>query len=325
MTKKGNLYTNKLRPILNVLDVKLCPQRKKYINICCHWHFRLLLRTNSLRDIQMICVALVASLSNQFLSTRKFVISLQYNYQYFVFLSGSRGLDANLTRAAIRAAEWLRNYQNKHGTYGEGHVNGFAFSSLRLVGHSVEHGAEVLNAEIIKQDGLASIPGGPLAVYILGALATCHDPWKFYGLDLVTSLYQKLDKFPQVGFNHPFQYSLAIIALCTAGKDVGQRKHLNYIIENIPHQTAAAHASGDTLSMHIFALTCVKQFVKNAWQLRFKMREIQGGINAAIKILYKRQLRDATFGENEVTAALSYQASKVDLIFTTLSDYYRNL
>lgn len=102
-------------------------------------------------------------------------------------------------------------------------------------------------------------------------------------------------------------------------------KHLNYIIENIPHQTAAAHASGDTLSMHIFALTCVKQFVKNAWQLRFKMREIQGGINAAIKILYKRQLRDATFGENEVTAALSYQASKVDLIFTTLSDYYRNL
>lgn len=194
-------------------------------------------------------------------------------------------------------------------------MNGFAFHSLRLVGHSVEHGAEVLNAEIIKQGGLGSIPGGPLAVYILGALATCQDPWKFYGKDLVTSLYQKLDKFPQVGFNHPFQYSLAIIALCTAGKDVGQKKYLNYIIHNIPNQTAASYASGDTLSMHIFALTCVKQFVKKPGQFRLKLRRIQGGINAAIKILYKRQLLDGTFGENEVTAALSYQASKVDLIY----------
>ncbi|XP_020616706.1 gastric intrinsic factor-like [Orbicella faveolata] len=127
-------------------------------------------------------------------------------------------------------------------------------------------------------------------------------------MDLVTSLYQKLDKFPQVGFDHPFQYSLAIIALCTAGKDVGQKKYLNYIIHNIPNQTAASHASGDTLSMHIFALTCVKQFVKKPGQFRLKMRRIQGGINAAIKILYKRQLLDGTFGENEVTAALSYQA-----------------
>ena len=200
-------------------------------------------------------------------------------------------------------------------------MNGFAFHSLRLVGHSVEHGAEVLNAEIIKQGGLDSIPGGPLAVYILGALATCQDPRKFYGMDLVTSLYQKLDKFPQVGFNHPFQYSLAIIALCTAGKDVGQRKYLNYILHNIPQQGAAVHASGDTLSMHIFALTCVKQFVKKAGEFRLKM---ESGINDAIEILYKRQLLDGTFGENEVTAALSYQASNVDL-FTTLSDRYRNL
>lgn len=67
--------------------------------------------------------------------------------------------------------------------------------------------------------------------------------------------------------------------------------------------------------MHIFALTCVKQFVKKPGQFRLKMRRIQGGINAAIKILYKRQLLDGTFGENEVTAALSYQASKVDLIY----------
>lgn len=62
--------------------------------------------------------------------------------------------------------------------------------------------------------------------------------------------------------------------------------------------------------MHIFALTCVKQFVKKGGQFRLKKRRIQAGIDAASKVLYKRQLLDPTFGENEVTAALSYQASK---------------
>lgn len=84
---------------------------------------------------------------------------------------------------------------------------------------------------------------------------------------------------------------------------------MNYIIHNIPNQTPAAHASGDTLSMHIFALTCVKKFVKGAKQFSLK-RRIQGGIDAASKILYKRQLLDGTFGANEVTAALSYQVNK---------------
>ncbi|KAL9983028.1 hypothetical protein ACROYT_G005152 [Oculina patagonica] len=101
---------------------------------------------------------------------------------------GSRSLDANLTRAAIRAAEWLRNNKNKDGTFGEGYVNGFVFYALRLVGHNVEHGAAILHGEIIKEGGLNAIPGRSLAVYILGALATCRDPWQFYGLNLVTSL-----------------------------------------------------------------------------------------------------------------------------------------
>lgn len=246
---------------------------------------------------------------------------------YCVPFLGSRGLDANLTRAAFRAAEWLRNNQDKQGTYGEGHVNGFAFHALRLVGHSVEQGGGILNAEIIKKGGVGSIPGGPLAVYILGALASCQDPEKFYGLDLVTSLQNKLDNYPHVGFNHPFQYSLAVIALCSAGKDVGKNKYVNYIVPNIANQTAAAHASGDTLSMHIFALTCAKEFAKKERKF-WLLRSIQDGINNASKVLHNRQQLDSTFGKNEVTAALSYQVStqgsnKVDPLYDFVP--YQNL
>ena len=146
-----------------------------------------------------------------------------------------------------------------------------------------------------------------MAVYILGALATCRDPEQFYGLDLIASLQSKVAIYPHVGFNHPFQYSLAIIALCIAGKDLGKEKYLNYIINNIPAQTAAAHASGDVLAMHIFALTCVKEFVKGEVKSKSLKLEIEGAIKTASEVLRNRQLNDSTFGQNVVTAALSYQ------------------
>ena len=177
-------------------------------------------------------------------------------------------------------------------------MNGFAFAALRLVGHSVYEGAEVLNAEINKKSGLESIDGGPLAVYILGVLASCRNPEKFYGLDLVTSLLSKLYSYPRVGFNHPFQYSLAIIALCTAGKDLGKKKYLNYILENNRKQTAAAYASGDTLAMHIFALKCVKKFVKGEGKSTSLKLKIQDAINNASEVLSNRKLQDPTFKEN---------------------------
>ena len=223
---------------------------------------------------------------------------------------GSRSLDANLTRAATRAAEWLRNNKDKDGKYGEGYVNAYVFYVLRLVGHNVEHGAAILHAEIIKEGGLSSIPGRSLAVYILGALAACRNPWQFYGLDLVTSLKKKLDKYPHVGFNHPFQFSIAMTALCTAGKDVGKWKYVNYIINNIPNQTGAAHASANTLTMHLFALTCVEEFITRHKQSKYNLLiRIRGGIVTASKILLTRQLLDSTFGKNQVTAAISYQVS----------------
>lgn len=231
-----------------------------------------------------------------------------------IFFAGPRSLQTSLTRSAVRAAEWLRNQQDENGTYGLGHVSAFAFHSLRLIGHSVETGAEHLNAEIIKGD-IGSLSGGRVALYILGALATCRDPQNFYDFNLVSSLKNKLSKYPQVGFDHPFQYSLAVMALCSSGKDLGRKKttYVKEILHSVPDQTD--YASGDTLAMQVMALTCIKKSIKKQGN-KALIKKINKGINTTSSELAKRQLNDTTFGENEVTAALASQVRKKDSFIT---------
>ena len=190
-----------------------------------------------------------------------------------------------------------------------GHVSAFAFHSLRLIGHSVETGAEHLNAEIIKAD-IGSLSGGRVALYILGALATCRDPQRFFDFDLIASLKTKLSKYPKLWFDHPFQYSLTVMALCSSGKAQGRNKetYVNKIIKSIQNQLADSDAtpSGDTLAMQVMALTCVKKSItrKDMGGLKKKIRY---AVDDASNELVKRQLNDSTFGENEVTAALVSQ------------------
>lgn len=228
----------------------------------------------------------------------------------FVFL-GSRSLQTSLTRSAVRAAEWLKNQQDEYGTYGEGHVSAFAFQSLRLIGHPVETGAEHLNAAIINAD-IGSLSGGRVALYILGALASCRDPSNFYSFNLVSSLKAKLSKYPQAGFNHRFQYSLAVIALCSSRHGLGRMKfgYVGKILESIQKQLSSVFASGDTLAMQIMALTCVKKSIIKGKGSEAILEKIEEGINIASTELVNRQLNDISFGENEVTAALASQVSE---------------
>lgn len=221
---------------------------------------------------------------------------------------GTRLLRTSITRAAVRATEWLRNEQDENGTYGLGHVSAFAFNSLRLTGHSVETGAEHLNAEIIKAD-IGSLTGGRVALYILGALATCKDPSNFYDFNLIKSLKDKLTKFPQLGFNHPFQYSLAVMALCSSNAPLERKTlgHVNEILKKVENESHTASYHADTLAMQIMALTCIKNSIKGQKKKALE-KKIQKAVNLGCRKLLKAQINDSTFGENEVTAALASQA-----------------
>ena len=185
-----------------------------------------------------------------------------------------------------------------------------ALHSLRLIGDTVEHGAQHLNAEIIKND-LGSIPGGRVGLYSLGVMATCRDPRNFYDFNLLRSLHTKLDKYPQSRFDHPLQYSLAVLALCSGGEKFGKKfAYLKKVIDSIPKELASVNdSSHDTLAMHVLALSCVKTSMKRKEAKTLK-KKIEHAIHLATSELLKRQMNDGTFGENEATAALASQVSR---------------
>ena len=127
----------------------------------------------------------------------------------------------------------------------------------------------------------------------------------------------KIEKYPQLGFEHPFQYSIAIMALCSSGTDLGKKKlvYLNNIMNSIPQQLARVDdTTSDTLSMQVMALSCAKKSIKNTKSRKTKAlkKKIKDAIDMASNELLKRQVNDSTFGNTEVSAALASQVSRVE-------------
>ncbi|KAM7436534.1 hypothetical protein ABFA07_013693 [Porites harrisoni] len=222
---------------------------------------------------------------------------------------GSRFFQTSLIRSAVKAAEWLQNQQDENGTYGEGHVTAAALHSSGLIGYPVERKADLLTAEIIKND-LGSIHGARLGSYILGAMATCQDPHNINQSSLILALKSKLDKYPHLNFDHPYQYSWAVMALCSSGNILGKKKsdYAKKVMNDINRQLDRNKSfSVDTLSMQVLALTCIKKTRKRR-DARGLQKKLRASINKASEELKNRQINDSTFGENEVSAALASQA-----------------
>lgn len=159
---------------------------------------------------------------------------------------------------------------------------------------------------------------GRIAYYVQGVLAICKDPKSFRGHDLVKRLQDGLKKYPVVGFNHPFQYSLAVLALCTSGH--GQHLYRNYTvaITKMVHDSIKNNPGhgGDTVSLAIMAMTCMydKQprprpcywwtcYRRRKHSLRYLLRK---SIRYAASWLKRQQKRDGSFG-NSITTALAVQ------------------
>ena len=173
---------------------------------------------------------------------------------FLVPSSGPRKLNGDLTRAAVKAAEWLKSQFNETIDFGGGHARAHALHSLRLLGHDVTHGARSL-ADELAREGLGRISGGRLALYVLGVMAACEDPLNFAGQDLVKELQGKLRKYPTVGFNHPFQYNLAVLTLCTAGASIKYNQVARLVSRTISHQVDDV----DTLSVGVVAARCINR------------------------------------------------------------------
>ena len=187
-----------------------------------------------------------------------------------------------------------------------------ALHSSGLIGYPVERKADLLTAEIIKND-LGSIHGARLGSYILGTMATCQDPHNINQSSLILALKSKLDKYPHLNFDHPYQYSWAVMALCSSGNILGKKKsdYAKKVMNDINRQLDRNKSfSVDTLSMQVLALTCIKKTRKRR-DAKGLQKKLRASINKASEELKNRQINDSTFGENEVSAALASQVSRV--------------
>ena len=199
---------------------------------------------------------------------------------------------------------------DENGTFGAGHVSAWAFHSLRLVGHSVNQisklGAEHLKGEIANQ-GLGSLTGGRLALYILGVQSSCKDPQDFDKQDLVKSLKTKLSKFPTTGFDHFFQYNLALVALCSSGSSVDEQ-YVTKLIEKMSTQSDSTHEI-DTFSLGTVALSCIYRGQKDNQNLGKAIRK------AAKRLRMIQKKNNGTFG-NEASTSLAVQVKRANSTHT---------
>lgn len=238
-----------------------------------------------------------------------------------VIFVGGRKLTGDLARAALQGSNFIRTKLADSNVITFDYIRGAAFNSLRLGGFTIDMLSPLGLSDFGKDldtQGVNNITTGRIAYYVLGVLAICKDPKSFRGHNLVNRLQQGLKQYPVVGFNHPFQYSLAVLALCISGN--GQQFYRDYTLaiskmirDNV--NSNPGH-SGDTVSMAIMALTCMydKQprpsrcffwscYRRRRNSLRYLLRKV---ITRAALWLKRQQKRDGSFG-NSITSALAVQ------------------
>ena len=199
------------------------------------------------------------------------------------------------------------------------YIRAAAFSSLRLGGFTIDMlsklGLKDLGKDIETQ-GLKNITTGRVAYYVQGVQAICKDPTSFRGHNLIQRLKEGLEEYPVVGFNHPFPYSLAVLALCNSGHGSDSYRNYTVMIRNMIQNNIHNNPThgGDTAALAIVALTCMynkqprpKPCYWWCYSRRKSLRDLlRKTIRHAASWLTRTQKRDGRFG-NSITTALAVQ------------------
>ncbi|KAK3737544.1 hypothetical protein QZH41_010653, partial [Actinostola sp. cb2023] len=239
--------------------------------------------------------------------------------------TGGRKLNGDLARAAVKGNEFIRSKlaDKKVATFG--YIRAAAFNSLRLGGFTIDMlsklGLQDLGEDIDKQ-GLNNITTGRIAYYVQGVQAICKHPAAFHGHDLIKRLKDGIKEYPVVGFNHPFPYSLAVLALCTSGHGSESFSTYTHMIRNMTYHNIKNNPvhSGDTVALATMALTCMyskqpkpKPCYFGHWFCYYRNRKrslrevLRRTIWETARWLKRQQKRDGSFG-NSITTALVVQA-----------------
>lgn len=186
--------------------------------------------------------------------------------------------------------------------------------------------------EYIDKEGLKNITTGRVAYIVLGVKAICQDPRAFHGYNLIKRVEDGIKEYPIVGFNHPFQYALAVLSLCTSGhSQASYETYTKMLAKMILKNRKSVHA-GDTIAMATMALSCMykKQRPRHLdcryryWHRRAADRKLCRVMSKlrwilwfATRWLRRQQKRDGSFG-NSITSALTVQVHYCTLLLACL-------
>eukprot|EP00794_Sanderia_malayensis_P017497 gene17496-19247_t len=220
-----------------------------------------------------------------------------------------RDVFARITRTVNRGTKWVLDEQEADGKWLNLHQTGNTIATLKLLGHDLEESKsckktfataakffEKSKGEVLRTHG------GQLAYVIMGLKALCQDPRWFHGADLTTRLLEDLRNYPKGKFNHPFQYSLAIVALAVNNVSVPSEYPMK-LVEKIELilRTNQQH-SKDTCAMMDIALASVyKQFEKQP-MIANKIKRIMLKLTRALAMKVSHE-RDNLFTKSLVMQA----------------------
>ena len=235
------------------------------------------------------------------------------------FLAFSRdGLHADLTKAVVRSSDWLRKIYKENATELRPYRAGSLFATFRIAGHAPEillaefkdrHGLsieETLKDELDSVKNLSSIAAPHLGLMIQGVISICKDPENFHGHNLIQPLLDGFSGYKTyASFNNYFGYSLAVIALCNAGKNVPDSVIRELV--NGANRKVSWH-SVDIDALILTALSCVST------SDRPLQREVNRASWKLVGGLIRAQDRSTGAFGNQYSTALAVEANLPDNI-----------
>ena len=155
-----------------------------------------------------------------------------------------------------------------------------------------------------KTDGnLNDISAGRLGLIIQTVIAFCQNPEDFYGHNLLPPLYAGFSLFKKnTRFNNYFKYSLAVIALCNAGRPVPEDVVQELL--NGAYRKVSYHSS-DIDSLILQALSCIKN------------SSLQSGVDDASGKIVEQLISKQT----KTTGAFGNQYSTAHVLMVILLQY----
>ncbi|GIY47663.1 hypothetical protein CDAR_605583 [Caerostris darwini] len=208
-----------------------------------------------------------------------------------------------ITEARQKAISWLK--KKRSSSWGWRDYTSRAVVALYLASDANFNGTILEEELMAKQVELktavvllrSSLTNSELSMFINSLLVTCHNPRKFYGINLVTRL--KVQVKESKSFTHPLSY----LALCNAQESWPQKAISD--LNNILNSTSNYSFVEDLQAMAIIAISCNVNNTEDVGKLFLSetLTLYENTVNHFMEV----QLQDGSFG-NVYTTALITQA-----------------